>query len=337
MTRTLFTLIAALALFAAACSSDSGSDTTVPPDTTTTSVAETTTTSTDVPETTSTTEAVDDGFPVTVEAPNGSVTIEARPQNIVSLSPTSTEVLFAIGAGDQVTAVDSLSNYPASAPTTDLSAFTPNLEAIVAYDPDLVFISFDPNGDLIPGLETLGIPVILHGTAFTVSDAFSQWEQTGAATGHIAEVAALVAETQADLDGLAAEVPESAADMTYYYELDNTLYSATSSTFIGELLSPTTITNIADDNDPDGWGYPQLSAEVIIGADPTMILLADTKCCGQTAETVAERPGWDVMSAVAQGNIVELDDDIASRWGPRIVELVEDVVKAILQVELQNA
>ena len=218
-----------------------------------------------------------------------------------------------------------------------MSAFTPNLEAIAAYDPDLVFISFDPNGDIIPGLETLGIPVILHGTALTVEDAFAQWEQTGVATGTAEEASALVAETRTELDELAGEVPESAADMTYYYELDNTLYSATSSTFIGELLSPTTIINIADDNDPDGWGYPQLSAEVIIGADPTLILLADTKCCGQTAETVSQRPGWDSMSAVSQRNIVELDDDIASRWGPRIVELVEDVVKAILQVELQNA
>lgn len=335
MIRKLLTLIAALALLAAACSSDSGSDVTHPTLTTTSSTAPVTTT--EAPESSTTTEPADDAFPVTIDAPNGSITIEARPEKIVSLSPTATEVLFAIGAGFQVAAVDSLSNFPASAPITDLSAFTPNLEAIAAYDPDLVFISFDPNGDIIPGLETLGIPVILHGTALTVEDAFAQWEQTGVATGTAEEASALVAETRTELDELAGEVPESAADMTYYYELDNTLYSATSSTFIGELLSPTTITNIADDNDPDGWGYPQLSAEVIIGADPTLILLADTKCCGQTAETVSQRPGWDSMSAVGQRNIVELDDDIASRWGPRIVELVEDVVKAILQVELQNA
>jgi iron complex transport system substrate-binding protein len=248
---------------------------------------------------------------------------------IVSLSPTSTEVLFAIGAGDQVVAVDSLSNFPAEAPVTELSSFTPNVEAIAAYDPDVVFISYDP-GDLVAGLEAIGIPVIVHGTAFTLDAAYGQWEQTGAVTGHVADAAMLVAETETDLAAATDSVGDAGEGVTYYYEIDNTFYTTTSASFIGQLLAPLGVVNIADDaEDPGGFGYPQLSPEFIVDSDPALILLADTKCCGESAVTIAARPGWDTMTAISTGSVVELDDDIASRWGPRVVELVEAVAKAI--------
>ncbi|MDJ0792347.1 MAG: helical backbone metal receptor [Acidimicrobiia bacterium] len=328
-------IIAAVGLLAASCASTSSESQETTPSTlaTTTSTSSTTTSST----TTSTTEAPS-SFPVTIEAPNGPVTIEERPERIVSISPTSTEVLFAVGAGDQVVAVDSLSTYPEDAPVTDLAAFpAPSVEAIASFDPDLVFLSFDPNQDVIPGLAALGVPAILHPTAVDLADAYSQWEQVGAATGHLAEAAQLVADTQADLDALYETVPAEAVDLTYYYELTPDFFSLTSSTFVGELLVPTGMTNIADTEDPDGFGFPQLTAEFIVGSDPDLVLLADTKCCAQTSETVAERPGWDSMTAVIQDQVVELDDDIASRWGPRIAVLVEDVVAAILSVELADA
>ena len=320
-------LILACALVAVGCAADDEAETASPPETltTTSSIASTTTSSS-----TTTTVAVDDGFPVTIDAPNGPVTIEAKPERIVSISPTTTEVLFAVGAGEQVVAVDSLSNFPPDAPVTDLSAFSPSIEAIAAFDPDLVFLSFDPNQDIIPGLAALGVPVILHGTAFDLSDAFAQWEQVGVATGHVAEAAALVATTQSRLDERYAAVPSSGGDVSYYYELDDTYFSLTSATFVGELLAPTGLVNIADTQDAEGFGFPQLTSEYIVGSDPDLILLADTKCCGQSAETVAQRPGWDTMTAVAGGAVVELDDDVASRWGPRIVELVDAVVDALL-------
>lgn len=322
-----FLYILAFALVAAACSSDEPSDTTAPSLTSTSTVA--TTTTTEAASTTTTTEAPDDGFPVTIDAPNGPVTIEQRPERIVSISPTSTEVLFAVGAGPQVVAVDSLSNHPPSAPVTELSAFTPSVEAIASFEPDLVFLSFDPNQDIIPGLEVIGVPVILHGTAADLGDAYAQWEQVGAATGNLAEAAALVAETQYRLDAAYGAVPADTADVAYYYELDDTYYSLTSTTFVGELLAPAGMVSIADTEDADGFGFPQLTAEYIVGADPDLILLACTEFCGQSAATVAERPGWDTMTAVSDGRIVELDDDVASRWGPRVVELVEAVVEAI--------
>ncbi|HSJ72035.1 MAG TPA: ABC transporter substrate-binding protein [Acidimicrobiia bacterium] len=324
----LSVLLVAVALVAASCGNSSSPD--APPSTLTTTSSPASTTA--VQEETTTT-AADPAFPVTVEAPNGPVTIDARPTRIVSISPTSTEVLFAIGAGSEVVAVDSLSNHPTEAPLTELSAFSPSVEAIATFDPDLVFLSFDPNGDVIPGLEALGIAVILHPTATDLADAFLQWEQTGAATGRSDEALALVRRVRQGIDDSLSAVPDSASDLTYYYELEPTYYSSTSSTFVGELLSGTMMTNIADPADVDGFGYPQLAAEFIVGSDPDVILLADTKCCGQSAATVAERPGWDTVAAVRTGAIVELDDDIASRWGPRIVVLVEDVVAAILALE----
>ncbi len=334
MMRRLIPLVVAVAIVATACSTDVPGDT-APPDVPTTTSSEAITT-TSAAETTTTSEPVDDGFPVTIEAPNGPVTIDARPERIVSISPTSTEVLFAVGAGNQVVAVDSMSNFPGNAPVTDLSAFTPSVEAIAAYEPDLVFLSFDPS-DIVAGLEAVGIPVILHGTALTVDDAYLQWEQVGVATGNIAEAAALVAETIDDMESAFGSLPEDSDSITYYYELDPTFYSVTSATFIGGLLAPAGMENIADAVDVDGFGYPQLTAEYIIDSDPTLIFLADTKCCGASKDTVVERPGWDTLTAVSNGSVVELDDDIASRWGPRIANLVEDVVVAILEFELTNA
>lgn len=335
MIRRFTPIVVAVALLAAACSSD-GSRESAPPDTPTTTSFEAVATTTTVPTTSTTSDLADDGFPVTIDAPNGQVTISARPERIVSISPTSTEVLFAIGAGDQVVAVDSMSNFPEGAPVTELSAFTPSVEAIASFNPDLVFLSFDPS-DVVAGLEAIGIPVIVHGTAFTVGDAYTQWEQVGVATGQVAEAAALVATTTQGMLSTFESLPENPAGITYYYELGPTFYSVTSATFIGELLAPAGMENIADPADADGFGYPQLSAEYIIDSDPTLILLADTKCCGASLDTVSERPGWDTMSAVANGDVVELDDDIASRWGPRIADLVEDVVAAILQLEQVNA
>ncbi len=333
--KRLYILFTVLALAAGACGNDASPDD-VPPSTLTTTSSSPVSTTAPQAESTTTT-ASDPAFPITIEAPNGPVTIDARPTRIVSISPTATEVLFAIGAGPEVVAVDSLSNHPSEAPVTDLSAFSPSVEAIATFEPDLVFLSFDPNGDVIPGLEALGIPVILHPTATDLADAYLQWEQTGAATGRSDEALALVATTRQRIDESLSAVPEGAADLTYYYELDPTYFSSTSTTFVGELLSGTMMTNIADPADVDGFGFPQLAAEFIVGSDPDVILLADTKCCGQTAITVAERPGWNTVAAVRTGAIVELDDDIASRWGPRIVVLVEDVVAAILTLESVDA
>lgn len=267
-------------------------------------------------------------FPVTIEAANGPVTIESAPTKVVSISPTATEMLFAIGAGDQVVAADSYSDYPAAAPTTDLSAYEPNVEAIAAYDPDLVVYS-DDLGDLQKSLDKLHIPALQQPAAAAIDDVYAQLEQLGQATGRTTEAQAQIDDLQAKVAAVSASVGDQGSGMTYYYELDDTYYSVTSDTFIGNLLGLLGMKNIADEAKGASSGYPQLSAEYIVAADPDLVLLADTKCCGQDAASVAERPGWADLKAVQHDGVVELDDDIASRWGPRIVQLLQEVGDAV--------
>lgn len=282
-----------------------------------------------VADETTTTEGPE--FPVMVDAANGEVIVELRPERIVSLAPTATEILFAIGAGDQVIAVDELSNFPAEAPTTDLSGFEPNVEAVAALDPDLVVVSDDFN-DIVSALTSIEIPVIHHPAAVTLEDSYTQIEQLGAATGNVDDAASLVVSMQGEIDRLVTSMPDLEEPLTYYYELDGSLFSVTSETFIGEIFSLVGLENIADDAEGFETQYPQLSAEYIIDADPDLIFLADTKCCGESPETVAARPGWEQLTAVSRGSVVPLDDDVASRWGPRVVELLETVVGAILSM-----
>ncbi|MEU7994431.1 ABC transporter substrate-binding protein [Micromonospora sp. NPDC049060] len=268
-------------------------------------------------------------FPVTV----GTVTLEKRPEKIVSLSPSATEMLFAIGAGKQVTAVDDQSNFPADAPKSDLSGFTPNAEAIAGKSPDLVVLSDDRN-KIVDQLTALKIPVYQTPAATTLDDSYRQITELGALTGHADEAADVTKRMKDDITKLVANLPKRAEKLTYYHELGPELYTATSKTFIGSLYTLVGLENIADASDADGkqGGYPQLSQEVIVKADPDFVFLADTKCCKQSAETVKARAGWSGVTAVKNNQVVGLDDDVASRWGPRVVDLLRVIVDATAKV-----
>jgi iron complex transport system substrate-binding protein len=270
------------------------------------------------------------GFPVSIRADNGLVTLSARPERIVSLSPSSTEMLFAIEAGDQVAAVDDQSDYPPEAPTTELSGLEPNVEAIASHDPDLVLVDND-TGDIVDSLNKLEIPVIVHGAATTFDDVYTQIEQLGVVTGHVGDAAELVARMRADVERIVASVPELDRAPTYYHELDPNYFTATSDTFIGQVYALLGLRNIADRAKGAASGYPQLSAEYIIQADPDLIFLADTICCDIDQDEVESRPGWDQISAVKKNNVVELDDDVASRWGPRVIEYLRTVADAVIR------
>lgn len=253
------------------------------------------------------------------------------PQKIVSLSPSATEMLFAIGAGKQVVAVDEYSNYPAEAPKTDLSGFTPNAEAIAAKSPDLVVLSADTKG--IKGqLETLKIPVYVTGDAKSIDDTYAQITELGKRTGHEADATALNERIADDLTKLTRDLPKRTKPLTYFYELDPALYTATSKTFIGSLFTMAGLVNVADAADTAGSGYPQLTAEALIQSNPDLIFLADT-VMGETPEKVKARPGWAGITAVSKGNIVALDSDVASRWGPRVVDLMRAITDAVAKAQ----
>ena len=269
-------------------------------------------------------------YPVQITAANGKITITSRPTAIVSLSPTATEMLYAIGAGSQVKAVDSYSDYPKNAPHTKLNGEEPNVEAIVAYKPDLVVVAGDTTG-LTAQLAKFGIPVLSDPAATDLSQEYQQFDELGQATGHLAQAQSEVTKIKGQIKQIVANAPKHSTPITYYFELDQTYYSETSSTFIGQVLGLLGMKSIADaaKGAASSGGYPQLSAEFIIRANPDYIFLADTICCGQNAHKVAKRPGWAVLSAVKDDRVVGLNDDIASRWGPRIVNLLRTVADAV--------
>jgi cobalamin transport system substrate-binding protein len=252
---------------------------------------------------------------------------EARtPHRIVSLSPTATESLFAIGAGAQVVAVDEQSDYPKRAPRTKLSGYTPNLEAIATYRPDLVVLQGDAGG-VVDGLRRLGIRILLQPTAKNLTQAYAQIRQLGVVTGHRRPSTRLVSTMKSQIAAIVKNARRPR--LTVYHELTPDFYSATSQTFIGRIYKLFGLRNIADAADSTGSGYPKLSAEYIISANPSLIVLADTRCCGQSAATIAVRPGWAGLAAVRTGAVVGIDDSLASRWGPRVVNYVRAVGKAL--------
>jgi iron complex transport system substrate-binding protein len=266
-------------------------------------------------------------FPVTVRGTE----IPALPERIVSLSATHTEVLYEIGAGPEVVATDVFSDYPAAAAETEkVDAFNLSVEAVAALDPDLVILSYDP-GDAMAGFEALDIPAILFSPPGPASleAVYDEWQELGRATGHTTETQALVREVRDDIDNVVAEVPQTVRSFTYFVELDSTLFTVGSGTLLDSVFGMLGLTNVVG---ADAGAYPQLSAEFLLDADPDFIFLADTVCCGQTAETVASRPGWSELSAVGNGSVVELDDSVASRWGPRIFELFLRITKEVYGV-----
>jgi len=270
--------------------------------------------------------SADGQFPVTISSDAGEFTLEQPPERIVSLSPSATEILFAIGAGDQVAAVDSFSTYPEEAPTTDLSGFDPNVEAVTGYEPDLVVISGDAN-DLVASLTELDIPVLINPAPADIEAGYAGMAELGVATGRVDETADEVSRIRSEVEEAMQDGPEE--PVRVYHELDNTYFSASSNGFVGSVYAELGATNIADEADTDGTGFPQLTEEAVISADPELIVITDQ--VDYTAQDVADRPGWDEITAVREDNIVTVDADIASRWGPRLPQFVSTAAEAMNQ------
>jgi cobalamin transport system substrate-binding protein len=273
-------------------------------------------------------------FPVTVKAANGTVTIGAEPKRIVSLSATSTEDLYAVGAGRQVVAVDQDSNYPAGVPKTSLSGLTPNIEAIAKYNPDLV-VAYRDVGGLVSGMTKLGVPVLIEPAATTLDGVYAEIGQIGQATGHAAQADSVVARMKRQIAADVAKAGTGRKGLTYYWELGaNPYYSVASTTFIGQVVGLFGLKDIADaaDKVSDG-GYPQLSEEYIVASRPQIIFLADNQPSdgGQSPAVVAKRPGWQAIPAVKDGEVIPLNDDVASRWGPRLPQLVAAIAQAVMR------
>jgi iron complex transport system substrate-binding protein len=269
-------------------------------------------------------------FPVTIHTTSGPVVISSRPTAIVSLSPSATEDLFAIGAGSQVKAVDKYSDYPPSAPTTNISEINTNVESVAALKPDLVVLA-DAGDSLGSRLKALSIPVLVLPAAKQIADVYTEMNELGQATGHVQQAMTVAGSVRTQVQQIVSSLPKQTKPLTYYYELSPDYYSLTSDTFVGQLLKLLGMRSIADtaSDAAKSGGYPQLSSEFIVKANPDFVFLADTICCQQTALKVTQRAGWTQMAAVRMHHVVPLSDDIASRWGPRIVVLLRTIADAV--------
>jgi len=257
----------------------------------------------------------------------------AIPTRIISLSPSATETLFAIGANKQVIAVDDLSNFPSTAPMTALSAFTPNVEALVTYKPDLIILNSSATKaeDVRKQLTKLGISVYWEVSPNSLDEAYGGILSIGKAIGRTKEAQTLVADMKSKITS-AIKKYRKGKSVTFFHELDNTLYSATSETFIGSVYKSFGLTNIADAAaSADSYGYPQLTSEYVIKANPRVIYLADAEY-GENVKTVSSRAGWKNVTAVRKKQILALPADIPSRWGPRLVDFYEFIGQSLAKL-----
>jgi iron complex transport system substrate-binding protein len=272
-------------------------------------------------------------YPLTVKFGGYTTKIAKKPTKIISLSPSATEILYAIGAGSQILAVDNLSNYPANAPTSEISAFEPNVEAILAKKPDLVLLSIDSAKapQIRNALVKLGIPVLMEKAPATLQDVYAENTLLARVTDRQAGAVKLNASMAKSIKDVLAKAKKS-SKIRIFHELDDTYYSATSNTFIGKVYKSFGVVNIADAAaGADNSGYPQLSAEYLLKSDPQVIFLADAQY-GVTADSVSKRAGWSQISAVKNKKIVELPADIPSRWGPRLVDFYKLIGDSLAKV-----
>lgn len=274
-------------------------------------------------------------YPVTITWNGVKTIIHAKPTRIVSLSPSATELAYGLGAGKQILAVDDYSNFPKNAPMTKLSGFTPNVEAIAALHPDLVLLSLDATKavDVRAGLTSLGIPVLMEKAPSSLPDVYREITVFGNAMNQQKGARALVQSMSTKIAAIVKSV-HLTKPIRIFHELDNTYYSATSKTFIGQLYRSfdPALVNVADAaSGADATGYPQLSAEYLIASNPQVVFLADAQY-GETAAGASQRAGWSGLDAVKNGNVVELPADISSRWGPRLVDFYRFVGAALAKV-----
>jgi iron complex transport system substrate-binding protein len=259
------------------------------------------------------------------------VTLDGPAQRIVSIAPSNTEILFAIGAGDQVVGRDEFSTDPAAAKdvTNIGSAFDElNTEQIVSLEPDLVLAAEINTPEQVKQLEDLGITVYHLNNPHTLEEMYGNLEIVARLTGREAEAATLIESLKERVAAVDEKIAPISSRPSVFYELDSTdpskPFTAGKDTFITLLIERAGGSNIASDLD----GYPQMSLEQIVAADPNFIILGDSMW-GITPEMVAARPGWENLSAVKNGQVLPFDDNLVSRPGPRLVDGLEQLAKLL--------
>ncbi|MDA0302471.1 MAG: ABC transporter substrate-binding protein [Chloroflexi bacterium] len=265
-------------------------------------------------------------FPRTVtDRTPAAVTIAERPVRIVSLAPGITETLFAIGAGPRLVATDTFSDYPEPAKTTTKVDYSrPSAEQVVALRPDLVLLS-SRQRDMVTRFRDLQLPVVFLGDPGSLEDVFANMRLIGRVAGEDEAAETLVRGLERRVEAVRAATAAAPAGPRVFYELTPSLYSASERSFIGSMFTLLGATNIALGPTP----YPQLTAERVIAADPEVIFLGYVGTTKVDASSVARRPGWSAVTAVRSGRVVQIDPDITNRPGPRVVDALEAIARAL--------
>lgn len=260
------------------------------------------------------------------------VTLPAPAETVVSLAPSNTEILFAIGAGDQVIGRDEFSDYPQSAadiPTVGGGFGDYNLEAIVELEPDLVLAAEINTPEQVKALSDLGLTVYLLANPTSLDEMYGNLLTLAELTGHVPETESLVAELKDRVAAVDETIANAEDKPSVFYELDATdpsaPWTAGAGTFIDTLISRAGGENIASDLEGQ---YLQISIEEILVRDPQVILLGDA-AYGITPESLQDRSGWGNLSAVEADKIYPFDDNLASRPGPRLVDGLEELAKLL--------
>jgi iron complex transport system substrate-binding protein len=260
------------------------------------------------------------------------IILDEPAQKIVSMAPSNTEILFAVGAGEQVIGRDEFSDYPDQAtglPSVGGSFGDYNLEAIVDLEPDLVLAAEINTPEQVKSLEDLGVTVYLLPNPTTLDEMYENLFTVAELTGHMAEAEELVDELRHRVSNIESLVETAEEQPTAFYELDATdpsaPWTAGLGTFIDTLITMAGGVNIASDME---GSYLQISIEELLVRDPQVILLGDA-AFGISPESLLERTGWSNISAVTNDKIYTFDDNLVSRPGPRLVDGLEELARLL--------
>jgi len=262
------------------------------------------------------------GAPTTTAAP---VPLPAPTDigRIVSVSPTHTETLFALGLGEFVVGVDSESDFPEAALDVrrdDLEPDSADLAPLLSLAPDVVIIGDDPTG-LAQRLDAEGIASFTGPEPDTLDDVYAQIVGIAGVVGRPELGEDLVASMRVSITASVASLPANSG-RTYFHEVDPSLVTITPGNFLDSVYGELGLESIVA---PDPSGFTAVTPDQVLSANPDVIMLADVECCAVSADVLANRPGWSGLSAVSNGAVVELQDYMVMRWGPRVVDLVEAV------------
>jgi iron complex transport system substrate-binding protein len=260
------------------------------------------------------------------------VTLETVPQRIVSVSPACTEILFALGLGDQVVGVTEYCNYPEEALSKPkIGTFTsPNLEVIMAQDPDLVLATAGVQSDMVGRMEEMGLKVYVVNPA-TFDETVAIIRDVGSLTGREAEAARIADDMQKRADEIAAAVKSKTAaggtSPKVFYEIfyENNVWTAGRNSIISDLIRMAGGTNLGDADSAD---YYEFSVESLIAGNPDVYLVGS----GSMANPgdITTRAGWDMMNAVRNGRVYVVNEDLVYRTGPRLIDGLESIYQAIM-------